>query len=43
MFEIYDIYSGATLLGGFTTEAAAKKAAILIFPDHIWDVRKVEN
>ena len=39
MFEIYDINSGLALLGGFTTETAAKKAAFRIFPDRMWWVR----
>lgn len=42
MFEIYDINSGLVLLGGFTTAAAAKKAALLIFPDHMWSVRIIK-
>ena len=43
MFGIYDIYSGALLLGGFVTEAAAKKAALRIFPDRMWRIRKEEE
>ena len=39
MFEIYDINSGLVLLDGFTTTAAAKKAAFRIFPDRMWSVR----
>lgn len=42
MFEIFDIYTGKVLLGKFTTEVAAKKAALIIFPDRMWNVRKAE-
>jgi len=40
MYEIYDLYTNETLLGGYTTEAAARRAAWIIFRDHMWSVRK---
>ena len=43
MFEIYDINSGLVLLGGFTTAAAARKAAFRIFSDRMWNVRIAET
>lgn len=43
MFEIYDIISGVSLLGGYTTASAARSAALRIFPDRMWGVRPVKG
>ena len=40
MFEIYDIYSRKTLLGGYTTKSAARRAALVLFPDRMWRIRE---
>lgn len=43
MFQIVDLSTGKVLLGGFTTEAAARRAAWRIFPDRMWAVREAEG
>ena len=43
MFEIYDLATKVALLGGFTTAAAARKAAWVLFRDRLWGVRPTEG
>lgn len=41
MYAICDLYTGEILLDRFTTEADAKRAAMILFRDRMWVVCKV--